>query len=298
MKAIRDKNITNSIDWPDLWHKFRCNVGTIYIASEILPTLQALGLEECGNVFAFKSANTYSDRRGYRDITRLDWKKETLYLKRYVHLRRKEYAQSWLTPFCYRSHAHTEFRNYQILHSLGVNTAIPLAWGETQKKWTASRSFIITRNVNAVTLDQYLIGCKQVNIRRALIANIAGLVRKLHAAGYYYLDWKAKHIYIKNDDIILLDVERMKKFPLLMPKNFFILKELGNLDKSLPTECITNSEHLRFIKTYCNSERIGNRERQWILRMHKRRYAISLGKKWYLRMWKKWCIYFKNLFTC
>jgi hypothetical protein len=84
--------------------------------------------------------------------------------------------------------------------------------------------------------------------KEPLLARIAEIIKKVHAAGYVYSDWFGKHIFIKPgcDDIALIDLERFRPlskcpwyFGVPIASIFVKRKILRKLTHSLKSELLS-----------------------------------------------------------
>lgn len=262
--------------WPWCWHTQSESHGVIRWCEEARSLFTAIGLESCDKILAFSNDTTTSDRKGYRDVTRVEIDGQTLYLKRYLRLRLKEL----LVPRC-ASHARREFQHYRILSELGIATAVPIVWGEKKRA-----SFIVTREIPGVVLDRHLESC-DFSGRRVVIRSLAVLLRNIHDAGYRYLDCKAKHVYICDGRIALLDVERLLPFPRFRSRTKVVAKDLATLANTVSPAVASSSERLYFIKCYLAATRLNSQARDLITGVQKRLSDIALARRWYLRLWLK-----------
>jgi hypothetical protein len=110
-----------------------------------------------------------------------------------------------------------EFDAVEFLPRFGLHPAelAGYAFDETNKS-----GFIILKNLDGFnSINDMLNGnappeaVDDFNARKeTILAKIASIIKKVHAAGYVYSDWFGKHIFIKPgcDDIALIDLERFR----------------------------------------------------------------------------------------
>ncbi len=279
---ISDKRLA----WQGNWHTRHYKGERICWHEDMGETLSFLDLDRCGKILSFHSCLSKADRKGRRDVTRIEIDEKVFYLKRYFRPRSKSLFSAIFMPFFYTSPAQSECEHYHILNALGIATAVPVAWGEKKTGWISWSCFIITRELEGTLLSQTLKTSRDFSSRRNLIYSLASLIRRIHVARYHYPYCKAKHIYLKDNTIAILDLERLDKFPRSIPKLKKIAKEMATFNKSIAPECLTKTEQLRFVKSYLQCAKIDFQARELIAAIQKRIYDISLGRKWYARLWR------------
>lgn len=284
MRHSSNQNHSNSV-WPLQWHTQTYQGETISWSEDIRASFSAVGLDQCRKIMSFYNCFTQADKCGYRDVTRLQIDEDNVfYLKRYLRLRRTEYLSAILRPFSYPSSARREWEQYHILNNLGISTAIPVAWGEKKSWGIPSLSFIITRQIVGTPLDEYLRNCRDFHVRRAVLYSMANAIKHMHRAGYQYPDYTAKHIYVKNTDVVLLNAEKFTKLPNKAPMSMMV-RDLANLSQTIPTQCATNTERLRFLKYYLDCAHLGSQAKIWIGNIQRHCAYISQNKKKPIYMW-------------
>ena len=159
------------------------------------------------------------------------------------------------------SKARCEFENYAIFECLGVAAAEHIACGE-ERAWTGrlQRAFIITRAVpQASELDDFFATTPGTRWRRRVLEELAGMVRRLHAADFFYYDLVWRNILVsqetpeKEPRLFLIDCPRggLARFA----KHRKCLRDLASLDKTAARLC-SRAERLRFLLCYLGKNRL------------------------------------------
>lgn len=98
--------------------------------------------------------------------------------------------------------------------------------------------------------------------KHRLLEVVAGLLRRLHAAGVYHADLKAVNLFLRERDggaaVVLADYDRVE-FDHAVPRRRRI-KNLAQLSASIPI-CISLADRLRFFRAYM--PRAGRRREVW-----------------------------------
>lgn len=167
----------------------------------------------------------------------------------------------WFRP----SKARREFENYATFERLGIPAAERIACGEERNFFgLLRRAFIITREVpQAAELDKfYRTGLPRVQ-RRQLARELADMVRRLHAAGFYHSDLVWRNILVS-----LEQPDSPRLFLIDCPRGFFArrgrerqrLRDLASLDKAA-VKLAQRSERLYFLLSYLGKDRMDSEAR-------------------------------------
>lgn len=101
----------------------------------------------------------------------------------------------------------TEFRALNILEKIGVHTLVPIAYGVKGKIPPTQQSFLITKELHrTVNLEDFCRDWPMMPpcpaLKRALISEVADIVRKMHTAGLNHRDCYLVHFLLHTDSLI------------------------------------------------------------------------------------------------
>jgi heptose I phosphotransferase len=182
------------------------------------------------------------------DLVGLDGQSTALFLKRYD--RPPWYAQLQRVLFCRPAHstAWWEWRQIRRLRRAGIATPTPVALGEKMGGWQEKRSFIALAAARGESLERWVprhllpphprIPFAQ---RRALLRELAGLVRRLHRAGFCHRDLYLSHVFLDLQPsaaprLTLIDLQRV--FRPRWRRRRWQIKDLAALYYSSPAAAI------------------------------------------------------------
>lgn len=174
------------------------------------------------------------------------------YLKRWDYDRREVWVRSalkWNWPVW---SGPRELANLLALAAAGLRVPVPLAAGE-EDAGPRRRSFVLLLGLAGASLDA-LPPPAGPRDRHARVRAVAGLVRRLHAAGFWHKD-----LYLGNvfwDDAAgpgLIDCERVERAEGGPPSRWRV-KDLAALDGSAQGWSAT--DRVRFLRTYLACERL------------------------------------------
>jgi tRNA A-37 threonylcarbamoyl transferase component Bud32 len=158
-----------------------------------------------------------------------------------------------------------EFENYATFDRLGVPAAQAIACGEDRDALgRLHRNFIITRAVpDAVPLDQFIVSCPSWSERRDLTVELARILRRLHAANFFYHDLVWRNILVSRSAkdgrrLFLIDCPRGRTARL--GRTTKRLRDLASLDKTAAQRC-SRTERLRFLLQYLGKKRLDGEAR-------------------------------------
>jgi len=173
-----------------------------------------------------------------------------------------------------------EIKNILLLRQAGVPTLDPLYYGQ-RKVGGKQRAILVTRELagfrpmNDVMKEWSKEGWeKSVSTRRRLITVLAGVIRRMHEQRLAHNSLHPKHVFIRRvegrpPEIAIIDLEKMRR---TITQGQAMRRDLDSLNR----RCIgwSNTDRLRFIKSYLNIERLDETAIDlWIrLLKNKRRY--------------------------
>jgi hypothetical protein len=210
----------------------------------LIDLLRRHGLDSLGAVLSL-SAGQDLDKPGLRTRrrTRLELadgagRTHVVYLKRYgrdslrARLRRRWEARCWCSA------GQAEFENVRAASDAGLTAMREIAWGAEPR---GGRSFAILSEAPGEALER----CDPAFWDRmtrdeaagaALAAALAGLVRRLHGAGWVHRDLYASHVFVQEQEGLvelgLIDLARMFRPRWRFPR--WRVKDLASLHSSLP----------------------------------------------------------------
>ena len=163
------------------------------------------------------------------------------------------------------SKARREFENYATFARLEVSAAEAIACGEERDRLgRLRRAFIVTRAVpDALSLVEFFKAKPPWPERRAVLAELAGMVRHLHAASFFCYDLVWRNILVSRNcavkpRVFLIDCPRGRHSVSGLRRRQ--LRDLASLDKSGAQFC-SRAERLRFLLQYAGQNRIGDEMR-------------------------------------
>jgi len=165
--------------------------------------------------------------------------------------------------------AKNEYDALSLLEKIGVNSLRAVGFGSFGRNPAKNKSFLITQELtNTTSLDVY---CKNWvhtppirGLKRALIINVADIIRKIHSAGTNHRDCYLVHFLLHNDSvpveseannigfknikISLIDLHRAQVRE-KVPRRW-IKKDLAAIYYSSTDIGLTFKDQCRFLKTY------------------------------------------------
>lgn len=226
-----------------------------------------------GLVDFFSIYNYHSDRyftkNPLRNVVSFSLNREMFYLKRH----KEKY---WIFPMG-NSPAKKEWDNIEILNMAGFKTMEAVAYGQRITRMGTRLSFIITRSIEgSISLEKYLQGDfkdEKHFTRQQLIKGLASLAKRFHGMGYCHQDFYAGHIFLKGDEIYIIDVQRVLIKKRL--RNRWRIKDIAQLNYSLPENIVSNTDRLRFLKYYLGIPELNEKAKTFIRKVQKKTDRIA-----------------------
>jgi heptose I phosphotransferase len=255
----------------------------VVVNEAFIPVLQENGLARFASVFKddrgerLNKANIGSWRERRRTVlSESTGRRETLYLKRYERPPWREQLLRILLRGAEHSTAWWEWRNIRRLVEAGVPTVTPVAFGERMRGPFERQSFVVTQAIPGVSLEQFVpehlrpggdVGPAK---RRAIVGQLALLVRTLHEAGFVHRDLYLSHIFISHNRdgrpaLRLIDLQRVFR-PRWRWRRWQV-KDLAALHYSTPPACVPATERIRFMRQYLDVPRLRSEDKQLIRRI-------------------------------
>lgn len=144
--------------------------------------------------------------------------------------------------------------------ALGIPTLSPVAAGE-KVSWFRQESFLMSEELKGFqSLELFLrshftmpLSREMIKEKRAVIQELARIIRTIHKAGFNHRDLYCCHIFIKHDregqrDWRVLDLQRVDRRRWFRSR--WVIKDLAALNYSAPSPMITRTDRLRFLRDY------------------------------------------------
>lgn len=182
--------------------------------------------------------------------------------------------------------ARIEAANIAAMSTEGIAVMRLIAYGEQFRDDGLQESFVITEELeNYTELHHYLRrkfvlspggrrGERDRDLMR-LIGDIAGIVRRFHAAGYNHRDLYCCHFFVKDTaskrcEIRLIDLQRVQRRGWFRRR--WLIKDLAQLAWSAPRSCIKCTHKMAFIKAYLGVGKLRPADKRFI--------RAILAKQW------------------
>ncbi len=244
--------------------------GRVLAAERDLAALRELGLDTVDGAVAFRGGEKVRVA-GHRHTFRLEAGGEVFYLK--VHYR-AHWQHRWLGwVLRTRSPARCEWDNLRAMRRAWFDVAEMVAVGDAPiAPGRACPSFLVLREVPGKQLDQLLEpgweglgGLPGPEARSRVIRDVAGMVRRLHANGFYHRDLYLAHLIVTEDERwgrpFLIDLQRVEqRFP---PRRRWLVKDLAAMAYSAPPS-VSRGDRLRFLLQYLCKSRVDPMVRRWV----------------------------------
>lgn len=191
---------------------------------------------------------------------------ESFYIKVHRGTTVKEILKNYFSLRAPVLGAVNEYKAINKLTGLGVNTMEVVAFGERGVNPLTRESFIITKDLNpAISLEDYCKDWKEnppsYHVKKALIEEVARMVRKMHAGGVNHRDCYICHFllhlpYSEQDipKLSVIDLHRAqirRKVPVRWRD-----KDLVALYFSSKSLGLKGADYIRFLKVYFCARRI------------------------------------------
>ena len=171
-----------------------------------------------------------------------------------------------------------EAENVRRLTAEGIDVMRLVAYGEKLHPGGLLESFVLTEELAGYApLDDFLLrrfpeqkqdraGPRDRDLDR-LIRQVAGVVRRLHAAGFNHRDLYCCHFFVKEPepgrfDIRLIDLQRVQHRHRFRRR--WLIKDLAQLAWSAPWERIKCTHRMAFMRHYLGVRRLSVRDKRLI----------------------------------
>lgn len=256
--------------------------GQITVAAGFAPLLAQHGLDSFDKIMALPTTDVVRSVPG-RSTVRIALGPFTGYLKRYDRSYlslRKRILRALRWPGA-DDEASREWRKILLLRRHGFLTARHVAVGQKRRGGIVTASFLLQEQIpGGVPADQYL-QKQHARRKRALLAQIGVLARRLRQAQFIHKDLYLKHIFVveRDDDwdLYLIDLQRV-----LGPRRHrlrWYLKDAAALAYSVRAHAGGSStDVLRVLKSY-------GADKAFIRRVRSRARRLAKRTPKYKRIW-------------
>jgi hypothetical protein len=245
-----------------------------WVADDFKQAFDALGMTSVENVFSFKKGQELvkPNIANFRSRTAIDTQhpESTFFLKRYNHAPVMVQLKNWLSGKKRRSNSMIELEPIVRLTTQGIGVPRPIAHGQTWHGLFETRSFLATEKIpNAQSLEKQLPPCFEsqnptcVKERKAFIQTLAQFVKRFHDLGYRHRDLYLAHIFRNTQgDLFLIDLARA--FQPAVLKKRFLIKDLAQLNFSLPGFAFSKTDRLRLYLAYVQQDRLNTCDKAFV----------------------------------
>jgi hypothetical protein len=187
--------------------------------------------------------------------------RHTFYVKRYDHPPARATRRAVRSGSGARSVAGVEWNWIRQLKRAGIRCVEPVALGESFTDGREIRSLLVTAEVPGDALERVLPTWNHdaANRVRRLISPLADLVAELHRAGFVHRDLYLSHVFLDPDAPLekalrLIDLQRVRRPRWSLGR--WIIKDLAALDYSAPSEIVSRTDRVRWLKRYLDVARL------------------------------------------
>lgn len=240
----------------------------LFINSKYRDAFVNNGLVDFFSIYNYHS-DKYFSKNPLRNVISFSLNRDTFFLKRH-----REKYRIWPKG---SSPAKREWDNVDILNRSGFKTMEPVAYGQKIPKTGTRLTFIITKKIEgAVSLEKYLKDSfkkADYSTRQRLVRNLAEMAKRFHSMGYCHQDFYAGHIFLGLGELYLIDLQRLLKRKRLRDR--WRIKDIAQLNYSVPRDIVSNTERLRFIKYYFGVSNLNKKTKAFIRKIRRKTERIS-----------------------
>lgn len=243
--------------------------GRVLAAADDVALLSGLGLDSLDGAIRF-TGGTLARTAGARVTRRIETSAGVLYLKAHSSVpawRRWAFLGRGAT-----SPARREWEAMENMRRAGFDVPEPVAFGEDISIFGCPpRSFLLMREVPGLPLDRFLadgfpdphrVGARRS--RDAVLRDVSGMIRRLHATGFYHKDLYCCHLMVTSDPRwgrpYFIDLQRVERGQ--PPRRRWLVKDLAALHLSAPPG-VTRTDRLRFLLNYLSKSRMDAETKRW-----------------------------------
>lgn len=244
--------------------------GRVLAAAQDVGLLAGLGLDSLDGALRF-SGGTLVRTAGPRVTRRIESPAGVLYLK--VHSSVPARQRLAFLGRGATSPARREWEAMQDMRRTGFDVPEPVAFGESVALFGCPpRSFLLMREVPGLPLDAFLAGgfpdphrAGPRRSRDAVLNDVSGMIRRLHATGFYHKDLYCCHLLVTSDPRwgrpFFIDLQRVERGQ--PPRRRWLIKDLAALHLSAPRG-VTRADRMRFLLNYLSKSRLDADAKRWI----------------------------------
>jgi hypothetical protein len=233
--------------------------GRLWVRPAHRERLAAAGLDRFDALMGWAGPGKITRAFKTRLTVRMEIAGAALYLKRHACIAE---PRSWLDRLLFRpavTDARREWDNLFRMRAAGIPTAEPAALGEDR---ATGRSLLLLEEIPDADPADDLIARgfppDRFGERRALLARIGDLVRRLHAAGFNHQDMYLCHIFVgrgPDRPLTLIDLQRAG-FRAGGAGRRERIKDLAQLNYSARPDLLTERDRLRLLTACLGTDRL------------------------------------------
>ncbi|MEJ2745762.1 MAG: lipopolysaccharide kinase InaA family protein, partial [bacterium] len=159
------------------------------------------------------------------------------------------------------------------VRAAGIETMMPVAFGESRRLPWRGPSFILTAEVGGKRLEDYVrLLCGKFREKRGIIAALADCARRLHRAGLNHRDLYLSHVFLRASGPALIDLQRVESNA--RGTNRWVVKDLAALNYSSPASVVSRTDRMRFLLRYLGVETLDADGKAFLKRIHRKTERI------------------------
>lgn len=245
--------------------------GQMWVAGEYREQLARAGLDSFEAVMSSDQGTllrTLPDRENWRLELVAGDARRAMYLKRHRQRSLAHWLRARLGIGPGVTAGRTEAENAAQLQQSGIEAMRLVAYGECLRRDGLAESFVLTEELAGFTqLDHFLrqrfaAAAEQPHRDRhleQLSRHVADVAARFHREGFNHRDFYCCHFFIRERrpgefDVRLIDLQRVERRRRLRRR--WIVKDLAQLAYSAPSERITCTLRMAFIKRYLGVRRL------------------------------------------
>lgn len=205
------------------------------------------------------------------------------YLKRYEREPLGTQIKRWFEDACLASPAERDVRVAAALAQCGLEVPHTVAWGRTRRFSMRQQSFIVATAVAGDAIDRRVLAppftepAKSFSAKRALVRELAKLVRTFHEAGWRHRDLYLCHVFadIQGERMRLSMIDLQRVFRPRWRVWRWRIKDLAQLNYSAKPEQFSRAMRLRFAKEYFGAETLAPFHRRILQKVVRKTRSIA-----------------------
>ncbi len=230
--------------------------GTVCILPDCSSDLASLNLKTFSDWMSF-NGGALVDRNSRRSVVRLRLRR-TYFLKRFHKPPLKDFLFRWLAFRSAPTHAATEIAAAASLEKAGIGTYRIVGFGEAASG-AARKSFLLTEELEGFAPLSVIVAAmalktpaESLAIKKAVLAPLARLARKMHLAGITHPDFFSTHVFVLmgagGPEFRVIDLHRCAEVRRI--SRFHAARDLAALHLTSARPQITRADRLRFLREY------------------------------------------------